>query len=82
MFGWAFLVQKSSTTKGQVGALCALCTGRLHNGRFFVRRSYTDPTVLDTVFALWVYRNLPVKFSCTHFTQGLLMQLSYRKLLV
>ncbi len=76
MLGCVRLVGKLSKAVGQVERLYALCTEHANTSRFFVRRSSTGAPALGTACARWFWQNLSVKFSFTHFTQGLLMQIN------
>lgn len=76
MPGYVHLVDKLGKAVGQVGRLYALCTRLAYTSWLFVRRPSTGTSVLGTVFARRFWQNNPVKFSCAHFTQGLLMQIN------
>ena len=65
--------------RAQLGKLCPQSTTRrkyLTSQGLFIHRPSTNTSALDTVFARWFWKNQSIKFSYTHFTQGLLMQLS------
>ena len=76
MSGCATLVDKLSKAVGQVGCLYALCTRSAYTSRFL----YAGCPQAHLLCAQFVHvgsqQNQSVKFSCAHFTQGLLMQLN------
>ncbi len=76
MDGCARSVDKLGIGLVQTDHLYALYTGPAYTDLVFVRRPYTALRALSTACPCRFLQKLSVRFSCTHYTQGLLMQIN------